>query len=68
MATDSASTHSIRKSVACTPSSPLSPAQAIAEAWKRESQENQEKWRLIDAEVKARYNAPVRIPLRKTKM
>jgi len=47
---------------------PLTPAQAIAEAWKRESMENQEKWWRINEEVKARYNKPVRILDRKTKM
>jgi hypothetical protein len=51
----------------CT-SGPLSPAEAIAEAWKRESMENQDKWWRIDAEVKARYNKPVRNLDRKTKM
>jgi hypothetical protein len=63
----SSSLDTARKQVACTPS-PLSPAQAIAEAWKRESNENQEKWRRIDAGVKVRYNKPVRILDRKTKM
>ncbi|KII92689.1 hypothetical protein PLICRDRAFT_172748 [Plicaturopsis crispa FD-325 SS-3] len=33
----------------------LSPAQSIAEAWKRESEENQEKWRQAEAKVKQRY-------------
>ncbi|PFH49745.1 hypothetical protein AMATHDRAFT_146939 [Amanita thiersii Skay4041] len=37
------------------PRPPLSPAQAIAEAWKRESVKSQERWRKIDAEVKLRY-------------
>lgn len=67
MTADSSSLNIARKQVAC-PSGPLSPAQAIAEAWKRESMENQEKWRRIDAEVKTRYNKPVRILDRKTKM
>ncbi|KAF8895738.1 hypothetical protein CPB84DRAFT_1682180 [Gymnopilus junonius] len=44
MASDSPSTHSVKKQV-CPPNAPLSPAQAIAEAWKRETLENQEKWR-----------------------
>ena len=35
----------------------LSPADAIAEAWKRESQESQEKWRREDAKVKNDYEA-----------
>ncbi|PPQ95309.1 hypothetical protein CVT26_008153 [Gymnopilus dilepis] len=66
MASDSPTTHSVRKHV-YPPSSTLSPAQAIAEAWKRESKENQERWKKIDADVKTRFNAPRR-PERKTKM
>jgi hypothetical protein len=35
----------------------LSPAEAIAEAWKKESQENQEKWRREEAKVRYDYEA-----------
>jgi len=45
----------------------LSPFQAIAEAWKRESKESQEKWRKIDANIKKRYNEPVRTSNDKTR-
>jgi len=68
MATDSPSLLNARNLFACPPNLTLTPAQAIAEAWKRESIENQEKWRRIDAEVKVRYSKPVRILDRKTKM
>jgi len=68
MATDSPSPspQSVRKNASST-SSTVSPAQAIADAWKRESLENQEKWRRIDADVKTRFNTP-RKPDRKSKM
>jgi len=49
------------------PLSPLSPAQAIAEAWKRESADNQEKWRRVDAEVKVKFDG-ARKSVRKGKM
>lgn len=35
----------------------LSPVDAIAEAWKKESRENQEKWRREDFKVKHDYEA-----------
>jgi hypothetical protein len=35
----------------------LSPADAIAEAWKKESQESQEKWRREDMKIKLEYEA-----------
>jgi hypothetical protein len=35
----------------------LSPADAIAEAWKKESKENQEKWRREDVKVRYDYEA-----------
>ncbi|KJA27848.1 hypothetical protein HYPSUDRAFT_130443 [Hypholoma sublateritium FD-334 SS-4] len=66
MTSDSSSSKSLRRQV-CPPSPTISPAQAIADAWKRESQENQEKWRKLDAEVKIRYSTPRRAD-RKTKM
>ncbi|KAF8197892.1 hypothetical protein BJ912DRAFT_952481 [Pholiota molesta] len=56
MTSDSSSSHGVRKEV-CPPSPTVSPAQAIADAWRRESPENQEKWRKLDSEVKTRYNA-----------
>jgi len=59
MATDSPSPHSNRKPYR-PPSPAVSPAQSIAEAWKRESSESQEKWRRIDVNVRARYTAPRR--------
>ncbi|KAF9472435.1 hypothetical protein BDN70DRAFT_886980 [Pholiota conissans] len=66
MTSDSSSPRGMRKEIR--PASPtISPAQAIADAWKRESPENQEKWRKLDAEVKTRYNAPRKLN-RKTKM
>ncbi|KXN90955.1 hypothetical protein AN958_03022 [Leucoagaricus sp. SymC.cos] len=34
---------------------PISPAQAIADAWKRESVESQERWRKLDTEMRRRY-------------
>ncbi|KAF8160709.1 hypothetical protein B0H34DRAFT_697784 [Crassisporium funariophilum] len=67
MASDSPSPHGARSRNVCPPSPTISPAQAIADAWKRESMENQEKWKRIDADVKTRFNAP-RKPGRKTKM
>ncbi|KAF8236034.1 hypothetical protein L208DRAFT_1391465 [Tricholoma matsutake] len=57
MTTDSPPLSSVRKQ----PNNPnVSPAQAIADAWKRESAESQEKWRRIDANVRLRYNSPPR--------
>ncbi|KIM45354.1 hypothetical protein M413DRAFT_66591, partial [Hebeloma cylindrosporum] len=65
MTSDSPSPHS-RKQV-CPPSPIISPAQAIADAWKKESMESQAKWQRLDAEVKIRFNTP-RKPDRRTKM
>jgi hypothetical protein len=67
MTADSPSLNMARQQVTCT-SGPLTPAQAIADAWERESTENREKWWQIEAAVKTRYNKPVRILDRKTKM
>ncbi|KAF8893511.1 hypothetical protein BD779DRAFT_1506658 [Infundibulicybe gibba] len=59
MTSDSPPSNSTRKQ--SPPSSPkLSPAQAIAEAWKRESVETQQRWRNLDANVRSRYTAPRR--------
>ena len=58
MPTDSPPPHS-RKSPT------ISPAQAIADAWEKESMESQDKWRRLD--VKIRFNAP-RKPDRNAKM
>ena len=66
MAADSPSPHrDVTNATNGTP--PVSPAQAIADAWKRETLENQEIWRRIDADVKARFNVP-RKPDRTSKM
>ena len=35
----------------------LTPADAIAEAWRRESRENQERWRRAEQEAMERYRA-----------
>ncbi|EGO00386.1 hypothetical protein SERLA73DRAFT_89355 [Serpula lacrymans var. lacrymans S7.3] len=40
------------------PSPSLSPAQAIAEAWQRESSQSQELWRQADSKVRELYSAP----------
>ncbi|KAH7905965.1 hypothetical protein BJ138DRAFT_1016954 [Hygrophoropsis aurantiaca] len=37
----------------------LSPAQAIAEAWQRESPQNQAFWRQAESKVRERYSTPV---------
>ncbi|KAF9462445.1 hypothetical protein BDZ94DRAFT_1261383 [Collybia nuda] len=42
------------------PSPTPSPAQAIADAWQRETSENQEKWKRINAAVGTRYATPAR--------
>ncbi|TFY71624.1 hypothetical protein EVG20_g1371 [Dentipellis fragilis] len=36
-------------------SSNISPALAIAEAWKKESRDNQEKWRTEDAKLRVHF-------------
>ncbi|KIK09818.1 hypothetical protein K443DRAFT_81877 [Laccaria amethystina LaAM-08-1] len=56
MTSNSPSPHSAQKNV-CPPSPTMSPAQAIAEAWKRESLESREKWVRADANVRARYDS-----------
>ncbi|KAF9023948.1 hypothetical protein BDZ89DRAFT_1069483 [Hymenopellis radicata] len=40
------------------PSPKLSPAQAISEAWKRESAESKERWRRLQEEAKRQYTNP----------
>ncbi|KAL7281497.1 hypothetical protein ACG7TL_004812 [Trametes sanguinea] len=40
--------------------SALTPAQAIAQAWMRESPESQQKWRKADALAKEKYMNPIR--------
>ena len=68
MAADSPSPHRDVTNATNTTTTPtVSPAQAIADAWKRETLENQEKWRRIDADVKTRFNVP-RKPDRTSKM
>ncbi|KAI0929865.1 hypothetical protein AcV5_006716 [Taiwanofungus camphoratus] len=39
---------------------PLTPAQAIAEAWKRESPETQKQWRMADVKAREQYLSPQR--------
>ncbi|TEB38507.1 hypothetical protein FA13DRAFT_1726175 [Coprinellus micaceus] len=57
-----------RQNASTPAAAPLSPlAQAIADAWKRESAESQDKWRRLDASVKTRYSTPRR-PDTKPKM
>ncbi|KAK0462627.1 uncharacterized protein EV420DRAFT_1639845 [Desarmillaria tabescens] len=46
----------------------LSPAEAIAEAWKRETEESKARWRRIDEDVRRRYTNPHRKKERKTKL
>ncbi|GBE80465.1 hypothetical protein SCP_0301800 [Sparassis crispa] len=36
----------------------LTPAQVIAQAWNRESQESQEQWRMADAKARQQYTSP----------
>ncbi|RDB25228.1 hypothetical protein Hypma_007928 [Hypsizygus marmoreus] len=61
MSSDSPPLRSARKQTPPRPPSPPpSPAQAIADAWKRESAESQEAWRRINARVRLRYTAPPR--------
>ncbi|EKM54744.1 uncharacterized protein PHACADRAFT_258786 [Phanerochaete carnosa HHB-10118-sp] len=36
----------------------MSPAEAIAQAWQRESEESKRHWRAADARTKERYYAP----------
>ncbi|KAF9010610.1 hypothetical protein BDQ17DRAFT_1234235 [Cyathus striatus] len=66
MTTDSPSPRSVQKHI-CPPSPTLSPAQAIADAWKRESLQSQEQWRRIDVNVRTQYSSP-RKPNPKPKM
>ncbi|EIW62787.1 uncharacterized protein TRAVEDRAFT_112771 [Trametes versicolor FP-101664 SS1] len=40
--------------------SPLTPAQAIAQAWMRESPESKQKWRAADAQARDSYTNPTR--------
>ena len=47
----------VKKDLSRTRCCNLSPAQIIAEAWKRESAENQERWRRADAMIKQQYSA-----------
>ena len=42
------------------PRTALSPAQAIAQAWLRESAEAQHQWRMADVRAKEKYLDPVR--------
>ncbi|KAI9067341.1 hypothetical protein FKP32DRAFT_1588699 [Trametes sanguinea] len=49
-----------RTQTTTTPRSALTPAQAIAQAWMRESPEAQQKWRKADALAKEKYMNPVR--------
>lgn len=45
---------------ASTPLPALSPAQAIAQAWHRESAEAQQRWRMADKRAKEQYVNPTR--------
>jgi hypothetical protein len=65
MAADSPPPHRDVTNATNATTTPVSPAQAIADAWKRESLENQEKWRRIDTDVKTRFT---RKPDRTSKM
>ncbi|KAK0240724.1 hypothetical protein EDD85DRAFT_376465 [Armillaria nabsnona] len=67
MTTDASSP---RKGSGPIPPSPkiLSPAEAIAEAWKRETEESKSRWRRIDEDVKRRYTNPHRKKERRTKL
>ncbi|PCH36023.1 hypothetical protein WOLCODRAFT_28303 [Wolfiporia cocos MD-104 SS10] len=38
----------------------MSPAQAIAEAWKRETPESQRQWRMADVRAREQYVSPPR--------
>ena len=67
MAADSPSPHRDVTNATNATTNSVSPAQAIADAWRRETLENQEKWRRIDADVKTRFNVP-RKPDRTSKM
>lgn len=67
MAADSPSPHRDVTIATNGTTTPVSPAQAIADAWRRETLENQEIWRRIDADVKTRFNVP-RKPDRTSKM
>jgi len=46
----------------------LSPAEEIAEAWRKESQESQERWRREDAKVRYDYEARRRWKKDRTKL
>lgn len=46
----------------------LSPAEAIAEAWKRETEQSKARWRRIDEDVKRHYTSPYRMKERRTKL
>ncbi|KAG7446659.1 uncharacterized protein BT62DRAFT_1005948 [Guyanagaster necrorhizus] len=46
----------------------LSPAEAIAEAWKRETEESKARWRRIDEDARRRYTNPHHKKERKTKL
>ena len=67
MAADSPSPHRDVTNASNATTNSVSPAQAIADAWRRETLENQEIWRRIDADVKTRFNVP-RKPDRTSKM
>ena len=45
---------------ASTPRAALNPAQAIAQAWLRESPEAQQQWRRADVRAKEQYLNPIR--------
>ncbi|KAH9932438.1 uncharacterized protein B0H18DRAFT_859876, partial [Fomitopsis serialis] len=54
---------SCRQTTNSSPATPcryLTPAQAIAEAWKRETPESQRQWRLADLRAKQQYISPAR--------
>ena len=68
MAADSPSPHrNVTNATNATTTPIVSPAQAIADAWNRETSENQEKWRRIDEYVQIRFNVPPK-PDRTSKM
>ncbi|KZT71733.1 hypothetical protein DAEQUDRAFT_763576 [Daedalea quercina L-15889] len=53
-------------SSAATPCRYLTPAQAIAEAWRRETPEAQRQWRLADLRAKQQYLSPTNWTTTKT--
>ncbi|KAK0213217.1 hypothetical protein DFS33DRAFT_105360 [Desarmillaria ectypa] len=67
MTTDASSTQKGSGNITPSPKL-LSPAEAIAEAWRRETEESKARWRRIDEDVRRHYTNPHRKKERRTKL